>query len=109
MRIEPSVLPASPAPSRGPRGGPAIAVPAPQPAQAQADAQQALQAANRALAEKGGELEFEFDDAAHRVIVKLIDTSTGEVIRQIPTKQMLAIAHALAQGHPIGSLVSGDA
>ncbi len=81
----------------------------PQAAPAEAAAELARQAANRALVEKGSELAFEFDDATERVIVRLIDTRTGDVIRQFPSKQMLAIARALAQGHPVGSLVSGDA
>ncbi len=109
MRIESSLPPVGPdagatAPARRTVDGRSPPV---QPAAA-ASAELALREANRALAEKGSELAFEFDDASKRVIVKLIDTRTGDVIRQFPSKQMLAIARALDQGRPTGSLVSSD-
>ena len=74
-----------------------------------AAAELARAAANRALAQKGSELAFEFDDELGRVIAKLIDTQTREVIRQVPSAELLAIARALAEGSRRGSLVSGDA
>ena len=69
----------------------------------------AREAANRQLAETGRQLTFEFDDAAGRVVTKLIDTQTQEVIRQIPSKEMLEIARALANGLQAGALVADKA
>ncbi len=71
--------------------------------------ERARDAANQVLAQKGRELAFEFDDELGRVIAKLIDTQTREVIRQVPSEELLAIARALAEGPPAGSLVHDDA
>lgn len=40
-------------------------------------------------------LEFSINDDTDQVVVKIIDTATKEVIRQIPSEEMLAIAEAL--------------
>ncbi|HCT98676.1 MAG TPA: flagellar biosynthesis protein FlaG, partial [Methylococcaceae bacterium] len=41
-----------------------------------------LQAANRSLS-------FQIDDTTKRVVVKIVDSKTGELVRQIPTVEML--------------------
>ena len=41
------------------------------------------------------ELNFSIDDDSGHTVVKIVDTSTKEVIRQIPSKEMLAIAQTL--------------
>jgi len=43
------------------------------------------------------ELTFDIDDDSGRTIVKVIDSSTNEVLRQIPSEEMLGIAKALDQ------------
>ncbi|MCL2655855.1 MAG: flagellar protein FlaG [Betaproteobacteria bacterium] len=55
----------------------------------------AVKDAQDALGPAKDNLEFSIDDKSGKVIVKLVDTSTNEVIRQIPSKEMLAIAEAL--------------
>lgn len=40
-------------------------------------------------------LQFSIDDELGRTVVKVIDTGTKEVIRQIPSDEMLSIAKAL--------------
>lgn len=65
--------------------------------------------ANRQLAQKGRELTFEFDEDAQRVIVKLVDTRTREVLRQIPSEEALAIARALQDDTAAGALLRADA
>jgi len=42
-----------------------------------------LQAANR-------NLEFKVDESTKRVVVKIVDSQTGETVRQIPSEDMLA-------------------
>jgi flagellar protein FlaG len=69
----------------------------------------AMAEANRQLVQKGRELTFEFDEDARRVIVKLIDTRTGEVLRQIPSEEALAIARALHGDTAAGALLRADA
>ncbi len=81
-------------------------------ANAALEAQQARAAAaeaNQRLAEKGSDLTFEFDDVLDRMIFKLIDRKTNEVLRQIPSPELLEIARALAQGHDIGALLQSSA
>jgi flagellar protein FlaG len=40
-------------------------------------------------------LEFSIDDDSNRTIVKVIDQSTKEVLRQIPTPEALQIAKSI--------------
>lgn len=40
-------------------------------------------------------LNFSIDEDTGRTVVKIIDTETGEVIRQIPAEELLAIARSL--------------
>jgi flagellar protein FlaG len=74
-----------------------------------AELESARREANELLARNGSELAFELDDSTRRVVVKLIDTRTREVLRQMPSPEMLAIAKALREGDGAGSLVRADA
>jgi flagellar protein FlaG len=71
--------------------------------------EQARKQANAALVQKGSELTFEFADDVDRVIVRLVDTRTREVIRQFPSEEMLQIARALKQEPAAGALLRTDA
>lgn len=42
-------------------------------------------------------LQFNVDDSTGQTVVKVIDTDTKEVIKQIPSEEMLALAKALDQ------------
>lgn len=44
-------------------------------------------------------LEFSIDDSTHQVVVKVIATDSGEVIRQLPTEAALKLAQSLADGN----------
>ncbi len=70
---------------------------------------QAVASANRALVEKSRELTFEFDDDVRRVIVKLIDRKTGEVLRQIPSSEVIEIARLLENQRGVGALLRSRA
>ena len=37
------------------------------------------------------------DTDTHQTVVKMVDTSTGELIRQFPTEETLAISHGIAE------------
>lgn len=78
-------------------------------APAAAQVRLAIADAQRQLAGKASELTFEFDEGAQRVIVRLIDTRTGEVLRQIPPEEALAIARALRDDTAIGALLRAQA
>lgn len=74
-----------------------------------AEARKAIAAANDQLKQIDSELTFQLDNDTGRVVVKLIDRNTREVLRQMPTKEALAIARALAAGGGSGSIVNADA
>ena len=46
------------------------------------------------------ELEFTVDDASGRTIITVRNKDTGEVVRQIPAEEVVALARALADGRP---------
>jgi flagellar protein FlaG len=52
---------------------------------------------NRAMQQSGRSLQFSVDSATDRVVVRLTDTETGEVIRQIPSEETLEIARSIGQ------------
>jgi flagellar protein FlaG len=57
----------------------------------------AVNAINRSMTTQARGLEFSVDADSRRTVVKVIDSQTGELIRQIPTVETLEIAHALDQ------------
>ena len=56
---------------------------------------QALEEANRVMQSHGGSLEFSVDPQTRKTVVRLVDTSTNQVIRQMPSEEMLAIARSM--------------
>jgi flagellar protein FlaG len=65
------------------------------PAASSKQLEQAIKDINKALQEQGRGLQFEIDPETRQSIVKVVDTETNQVIRQMPTKDALDIAHAL--------------
>ncbi len=43
------------------------------------------------------ELEFSFDEETRQVIIKVHDSETGEVVRQIPSEEFVAMARRLGE------------
>ncbi len=82
-----------------------IALELPQPAvkpaaEQKADAAQlknAVENINRALKASNKNLEFSIDNSTEKPVFRLKDSETGEVIRQYPTEDMLAITRAIDQ------------
>lgn len=56
---------------------------------------QALDEVRKAIAPVAQELMFSVDNDTGRTVIKVIDSSTNEVIKQIPSEEILAIAKAL--------------
>lgn len=50
---------------------------------------------NKALKQSNKNLEFTIDSDTKRSIVKLVDSETGDVIRQFPSEEALAISKAI--------------
>jgi flagellar protein FlaG len=65
-----------------------------------AELAKAVEAVNKSLDSRSQAIEFSIDDTDKRPIIKVVDQQTKEVIRQIPSEEMLEIARALdkAQG-----------
>jgi flagellar protein FlaG len=62
-----------------------------------ADVKSAVEAANSTLAAMNHSLEFSIDPDTKSVVVRLIDTQDNQVIRQVPTQEMLEIAKAIGE------------
>ena len=92
---------AAPAPSgnslpvRGsdPPAQPAAAPPPP-------DMSRSIEVLDRYLADSQRTLQFRRDADAGRTIILVVDPTTGEVLRQIPAKERLALARWIAESRP---------
>ena len=58
-------------------------------------AQRAVESINRRLEQSVNNLRFSVDDDTGKVVVKVLDTATDQVIRQIPSEEALAISRSL--------------
>lgn len=54
-------------------------------------------------------LEFQIDQSTGKTLVKILDKETNTVVRQIPSEEMLTIAHALDRMQGRGGLVKQKA
>ena len=94
---------------------PAIAAPAAPATAAAAGARQpgadgldeAVSKINKSLKISGQGVEFSIDEDSKRVVVKVVDQETREVLRQMPSAEALAIAKALDQAQ--GMLIKQEA
>lgn len=76
----------------------AVSQPAPPVRQAAPDPQQirqALESIKAAVPAAASALQFSLDDQTGKTIVRVTDSETGELIRQIPSEELLEIAHAV--------------
>jgi flagellar protein FlaG len=95
--VQPDVRVSSAAPAR------AVAVPAVAPVQnaplqpSVAELKSAVATINQAMQQSGRNLEFSVDTDTNRTVVKMVDTSTGELIRQFPSEATLAISRGIEQ------------
>lgn len=87
----PSAIPTPP--NEG--GSVAIQTPSKPVAVDAAELKHALDAINRFLKPIASNIEFSVDQDSGRTLVKVVDTETNTVIRQTPSKEVLAIAREL--------------
>jgi flagellar protein FlaG len=84
------------APERAPdRVPPEAASVATDPAEVDA----AITAANQAVQSVATNLKFEKDSASGKTVVRVIDSETQQVLRQMPSEEMLAMSKALDRLH----------
>jgi flagellar protein FlaG len=57
----------------------------------------AVRKLTEALRSASVSIQFEIDHATNKVVTKIVDKANGEVIRQIPTEEVVRIADAMAQ------------
>lgn len=92
--VAPQNLPAQAATDKSIAKAQEVAAPGKEPERADlekavTDIREFVQAAQR-------KLDFSIDDSTHRVVVKVIATDSGEVIRQIPSETALKLAQSLS-------------
>lgn len=77
----------------------AVIEPTPQPAPqlSMETLKSAVAALNLAMQQSNQSLEFSVDTNTHRTVVRMVDTSTGELIRQFPSEATLAISRGIDQ------------
>jgi flagellar protein FlaG len=56
------------------------------------------------LRDSGKNLSVSFDDSADRYVTKVVSSDTGEVVRTIPSEEVLAVARAINE--QLGGLVN---
>jgi len=79
-------------PGTAPEAGPVQQKPAAaQPAEVDA----AISAANKSIQSVATNLKFEKDTASGKTVVRVIDSETHQVLRQMPSEEMLAMSKAL--------------
>jgi flagellar protein FlaG len=87
----PAIAVRAPVVQANPAGAPQRAAVAP----TEQELTQALKRINQALPNNARGLEFSIDQDSERAVVKVIDTDTHEVIRQMPSREAIEIAKAL--------------
>ncbi|MCA3141251.1 MAG: flagellar protein FlaG [Rhodocyclaceae bacterium] len=67
------------------------------PAAELGEVQRAASRAQEVLVGSASSLKFTVDDKTGTVVVRVVDTETDQLIRQIPSEEMLAIARNMEQ------------
>jgi flagellar protein FlaG len=57
----------------------------------------AVESINQAMRQSNRNLEFSVDTDTNKTVVRMVDTSTGELIRQFPSETTLAISRGIDQ------------
>ncbi len=88
----------TPPPATASKVAPAATVPAAEASKIdQVQLEAAVKAINAMLAPVTNAVTFSIDQDSGKTVVKLLDNQTNEVIRQFPSKEMLAIAKDMTQ------------
>lgn len=106
IQSTPHINQAAPPEIRAQGAAPAIAEPKPAvtplepitlPQPSSAELKAAVDAINTAVQQSNRNLEFSVDSDTNRTVVRMVDTSTGELIRQFPSESVLEIARGIEQ------------
>jgi flagellar protein FlaG len=77
------------------------------PEKSSEDFEETLAGAKKAVEEAGAKLEFSIDQDSGKTIVKVMDSATNEVIRQIPSEELVTLAKNMTKME--GMLISQKA
>ena len=102
----PPVSPPMPAPSAGAGRSASAAPPAAQTPTVE-QVKQAVSKANQYLQSQSAAVQFSVDARTEQVVVRIVDSETKKLIRQIPSEEMMAISEAL--DNMSGSLIQQKA
>lgn len=87
-------------PPDGGKAGPAVERDPPRPA----DVTRAIQVIETYLRESARGLRLNYDEASGRTVVTVVDLATGEIVRQIPAEEILALARRAADAATVPAL-----
>jgi flagellar protein FlaG len=77
---------------------PAVKVPQGQPVQpTDAQLKSAVDAINRAMQQSNANVEFSIDKETQQTVIKVVELGSGNVIRQFPTEEILAVSRMIAE------------
>jgi len=78
------------------RAEPTVVLPEPptRPSHAE-ELKHVVQAVNRQIQTTVPNLRFSVDEDTGKTVVRIVDTDTGEIIRQVPSEEMLAISRSI--------------
>lgn len=79
-------------------GAPQRTSPPAEPALSNEQIEQTVDEIRRRIEPVDRNLQFSIDKETGKTVVKLIDSTTKEVLRQIPSEELLSIARALGKG-----------
>jgi flagellar protein FlaG len=79
-----------------------------QPPPSRAEIARALEVASSELTRHASELNFSMDEASGELVVKIIDSRTREILRQMPSEEALKLARTLENGRQ-GALITARA
>jgi flagellar protein FlaG len=89
---------------------PPQATPNPQKTIQPTDAQlkSAVDSINNTMKQNNSNVEFSIEKGSDQAVIKVVDTQTGQLISQFPSKSAVAISQMVAQSQP-GALVKQEA
>jgi len=73
------------------------------------DLSRMIEKLNDYLRQNSLNLQFHHDDSSGRTIITVVDATTGEIVRQIPSEELLAMAQRMLVEAQSGSLIDARA
>lgn len=74
-----------------------------------AQIQGAVDNINKAMRQSNANVEFSIDKDTRQTVIKVVESGTGQVIRQFPSEDVIAIARAIDQMQQRGLLLKQEA